>query len=115
MDQAQDSVASARSVESLRLDQVALHQAHRELSYQVTNIQSSLQSFVYDHQFPNETIESLVERCNILSTEVRLLQQALSAQVHAAQIERDSLHLRVRVLEHRLSVVEGHLDLHSLD
>ena len=115
MDQDEDSAASARSVESLRLDQITLHQCHTELSYQVTNLQNSLQSFVYDQRFPNETIESLVERCNILATEVRLLQQALAARVQAAQVERDSLHLRIRILEHRLSVVETRLDLNSLD
>ena len=110
-----DSPASARAVEALRQDQSALHQDHRALSYQVTNLQTSLQNYVYDQQFPNETIESLVERCNILSTEVRLLQQALAARVQAAQIERDSLHLRVRILEHRESAVESHLDLNALD
>ena len=107
MDQG-DSPASARTVD-------VLHQCHRELCYQVTNLQSSVQSFTFDQGFYNQTTDSLVERCNILSTEVRLLQQALANQAQAAQVERDALHLRVRFLEQRLSTVECHLDLNSLD
>ena len=96
-----DSLASARSVR-------ALHQDHTELSCQVVNLQCFVHSFAYDQQFTNQVVESLVERCNILSTEVRLLQQSLARHVQQAQVERDALHLRIRVLEQRL-------DLHSLN
>ena len=103
-----DSAASARAL-------AALHSDHISLVAETTNIRISLESVLQDFGPVRVTVGNLVERSNILSTEYRLLQASIAREFRSLQTSIDAIHLRVVVLERRLSTVEAHLDLNALD
>ena len=87
-----DSAASARSLHALAAD-------HQELVAEVTNLRVLLDNFVFDQQWVNQSVASLIEKVNALGSELQLLQRSLAPRLHSLQTSVDALHIRLVVIE----------------